>query len=389
VNIVELSAKKLRNGRRPIKLILLTLHPDSCVNEEGIGSQYNLNGITWIRKYVEEHIDTINGMSITVEFVDPENRVEILGHGQSEVIDGLPTFNSATQIGTCTKGYITDVEINGETKTVLMAEGHLDEMRYKPFVDALEEQLQNNQSPETSVEIFKNPERDAIEYLAKKWSEFGRVPVDFIFSGVAILAVKGADGYSTVVELNNKNPKEDTDMDEKTMNELAKVVATEVKSVLVEKNEIQKTIDEKDAKISELNASVETIQAALKAAEADRDKLYQDLDASYAETKLLREELAKAKVAERLGELNAALAEFTDEEKKYAESEINSFKENPIEGDISVITTKIDAEIGKKAREEKRIAEQNATKNESHDVDIFGEIREPKPNEETKEVSIF
>jgi predicted nucleic acid-binding Zn-ribbon protein len=190
------------------------------------------------------------------------------------------------------------------------------------------------------------------------------------------------------MEMNQKQ-KEDTDMDEKTMNELAKVVATEVKSVLVEKNEIQKTIDEKDAKISELNASVETIQAALKAAEADRDKLYQDLDASYAETKLLREELAKAKVAERLGELNAALAEFTDEEKKYAESEINSFKENPIEGDISVITTKIDAEIGKKAREEKRIAEQNATKNESHDVDIFGEIREPKPNEETKEVSIF
>ena len=58
------------------------------------------------------------------------------GHGMTEirVQDNLPLFEDATMVGHFDRAYIDDVEIDGVTKRVLIAEGTLDEMRYPKFV---------------------------------------------------------------------------------------------------------------------------------------------------------------------------------------------------------------------------------------------------------------
>jgi chromosome segregation ATPase len=201
--------------------------------------------------------------------------------------------------------------------------------------------------------------------------------------------VKPADQAAKLLEMNQKKEEQDQ-MDEKILS----AFVSDIKNALVEVNskndEQAKIIAERDTTISELNASIATIQAAMQTLQADRDKIYQDLEASWAATKLLEEELGKEKVKSLIGELNATLEPFTAEEQKFAEVEINAFKENPIEGDLNVIKTKILATIGEKALEAKHIAEQNS-KNNPDDSDIFSEVFTPKSDDKDndKEVELF
>ena len=59
------SKKKGQNGRRKFKAILYQIFPDSCVDEEKeVGTQYNKNGITWLREYCEKALPSIKGMSL-------------------------------------------------------------------------------------------------------------------------------------------------------------------------------------------------------------------------------------------------------------------------------------------------------------------------------------
>ena len=54
------SKKKGQNGRRKFKLVLYKIHPDSCIDTENeVGTEYNLNGITWIREYCEQALGSI------------------------------------------------------------------------------------------------------------------------------------------------------------------------------------------------------------------------------------------------------------------------------------------------------------------------------------------
>jgi len=86
-------------------MILHTIFPDSCVDEVNeVGTEYNLNGLTWIREYCEKALPTIKGMSLRCEFLD-EDRTELCGHGYTDIIDGDPIFENAVQIGTFTNGY--------------------------------------------------------------------------------------------------------------------------------------------------------------------------------------------------------------------------------------------------------------------------------------------
>ena len=99
-------------------------------------------------------------------------------------------------------------------------------------------------------------------------------------------------------------------------------------------------------------------------------------DAWWSEREALQKQLGELKAKERLGELNSAIEGFTDEEKKYAEVEINSFNENPMEGDIDAIVNKIYAGIGvasKKAENYTKVAEINSAK-EVEIEDIFSEM---------------
>ena len=79
----ELAQKESKNGRRKFVTILHEIYPDSCIDETNeAGTQYNLNGITWIESYCEAALPTITGMSLRAEFLD-EDRTELCGHGST------------------------------------------------------------------------------------------------------------------------------------------------------------------------------------------------------------------------------------------------------------------------------------------------------------------
>ena len=76
--------------------------------------------------------------------------------------------------------------------------------------------------------------------------------------------------------------------------------------------------------------------------------------------------------------------EFTDEQKAYAQAEIDAFNENPLTSEINSVVDKIHAEIGKKYIEEAKKASEHV---EDDVEDIFSEINEKKVSEE--DVDIF
>lgn len=393
--VFELSSKKYKSGRRPFTATLYELQPPECVVDD-IGTKYNKNGITFLEEYAEKSLDSIKGMSVRVEFIDDE-RTMISGHGETGVADGMPVFENATMVGTFTEGYIADVEIGGETKRCVCGKGTLDEMCYPTFVQSLETQLQNSISVDGSIEIYKTKDNDVIVYK-KGWLEKGRIPTEYIHSGWDMV-INPADSSSTLLELNNsKQKKEDTSNMEFDMNEVKSVIQAtisecnskekEFTTQISELNDQLSTkdtvIDEKDAKIVELNATVEQVQKAL-------EDLKKEHDTYWAEREALEKELGELKAKARIGELNSAIENFTEDEQKYAESEINSFKEDPMKGNVDEIISKIYAGIGqasKKANEAK-IAEQNSAKETETDVeDIFSEMC-TETHKEDEDLNIF
>lgn len=394
--IFELSSKKHKNGRRPFKASLYELQPPECVVDD-VGTKYNKNGITFLEEYASQTLESIKDMSVRVEFIDDE-RTMILAHGDTGVSDdGLPLFNNATTIGHFTKGYIADITLNGETKRCVCGDGYLDEMAYQPFIQSLETQLNNGNSVDGSIEIYRTDNNDAIVYK-KGWLEKGRIPTEYIHSGWDMV-INPADTSSTLLELNNSETnKEDKTLDEKELKELIQSTISETNSkneeLLAKITELNSTISEKDSviaekeeKIVELNATVEQVQKAL-------DDLKKEHETYWAERDALEKELGTLKAKARIGELNAAIEGFSDEEKKYAESEINSFNEKPLEGNIDAIVDKIYAGIGqasKKADAETKVAEQNSAKeNKDNEViDIFSEMCSEAQDTDDEDVNIF
>ena len=379
--IFELSNKKYKNGRRPFTAILYELQPPESVVDD-VGTKFNKNGITFLEEYSAQQLESIKDMSVTVEFLD-EERTMISGHGETGIEDGFPVFDNATTVGHFTKGYIDDVEINGETKRCVLGKGFLDEMRYKPFIESLETEINNGNSVDGSIEIYRSEGNENIVYK-KGWIPQGRIPTEFIHSGWAMV-LNPADVNSTLLELNSKNKnKEELEMDEKTMRDVIVTAIHESNSKNDELNatiaELNSTIESKDAEIVELNATVEQVQKAL-------DDLKKEHETYWAERDALEKELGALKAKARIGELNSAIEGFSEDEKKYAESEINSFNEDPMAGDVDAIVSKIYAGIGQASKETAKVAEQNSANNET-ELDIFSEINSVEDAEDN-DVNIF
>lgn len=385
MRLFEISNNKPKNGKRKFKAILYKIHPDSCV-VNNTGTEFNLNGITWIEEYCQSNIESIKDMSVTVEFLD-DDRVDILGHGDTGIEDGIPIYNNATVVGHFTNGYITDMTIDGEPCRVCVGEGYFDYMRYKPFVDDIETKLNNGQSIFGSIEVMGKPENDNKLVYLDGWKPEGRILKSFDHSGWAILSIKPADDKSTLVEINQNQVKEEKiNMDEK---ELKAIIESTIKETNSKNDELSNTITElnstiveKDNTIAELNASVEQLQTAL-------DDLKKDMETYWAERNVIEEELAKAKVAQRLGELNSAIEGYTEDEQKYAEVEINAFKEDALKGDIDVIVSKICVGIVAKQKELEKIAEQNSVNEDNEVEDIFSEVNSIDDANTDEETSIF
>ena len=397
--IFELSSKKYKNGRRPFVATLYELQPPECV-VDNVGTKYNKNGITFLEEYASKYLDSIKDMSVRVEFID-DDRTMILGHGETGIEDGLPLFNNATTVGHFIEGYIDDVEINGETKRCVCGKGYLDEMAYQPFIKSLEEQINNGSSVDGSIEIYRTENNEAIVYL-DGWHDKGRIPTEYIHSGWDFVLCP-ADESSTLLELNNsKNKKEEQKkMDEKELKELIQTTISETNSKNDELNaqiaELNSQIEAKDNTISELNASVEQLQTTI-------DKMEADHRTYWEEREILEKELAKAKVAEKLAELDATLSEFNEKEKECASEDIEKLKEcinacekkdelNNVSAEINSIKSKICMDIvakQKKAEADAVVAEQNSVKEqkETEVVDIFSEMCTETQTED-EDVNIF
>lgn len=400
----ELSSKKYKNGRRKFTATLYELQPPECVVDD-VGTKYNKNGITFLEEYAKKQLDSIKDMSVRVSFIDDERTI-ISDHGETGIINDMPVFENATTVGHFVNGWIDDVEINGETKRCVLGEGYLDEMCYPAFVASLESDLNNNVSVDGSIEIYKTKDNDGIVYK-NGWLEKGRIPVEYVHSGWDMVMFP-ADSSSTLIELNNN--KEEKEKMEINMNEIKETI----QSVISECNdksadyetkisELNSQIEAKDAElatkestISELNASVEDLRKTLKQMEEDRDTYW-------TERSILEHELAKAKVAEKLAELDDSLAEFNAEEKEVAKDDIEKLKENinacqkkeelnEVTSEINSIKSKICMSIvekQKKAESEARIAEQNSIK-ETKVEDIFSEIcEEVHIGDDFEDVNIF
>ena len=409
----ELSSKKYKSGRRTFTATLYELQPPDCVVDD-VGTKYNKNGITFLEEYAEKALDSIEDMSVRVEFID-EERTMIAGHGETGIVNDMPVFENATVIGHFTKGYIDNVVIDGESKRCVCGKGYLDEMCYPGFVAALEENLNNGIAVDGSIEIYKTKGNDAIVYK-KGWIEKGRIPTEYVHSGWDMV-MSPADPASTLLELNTKK-KEEQNM-EFNMDEVKSVITKTITELNEKDNahasEIQKlndqiaelnsqieskdsVISEKDATISELNASAEEMQKLL-------DKMKDDQKTYWAEREILEQEIAKAKVAEKLAELDATLGEFNEDEKEVAKDDIDKLREqinacqkkdelNNVSSEINSIKSKICMAIVEKQKadekEQARIAEQNSHEKKVDIEDIFAEMcSESVVDDEKEDLNIF
>ena len=356
------------------------------------GTEYNRNGISWIRRYVEPNLDSIHGMSLTVEFLN-EERSQIYGHGETDLVggdDGLPLFENATVVGYFEKGWVDTVEVNGEMKTAVIANGFIDEMRYPKFVKWLTERVSNGGTVFGSIEFFKKEGNDNIVYL-DGYKEKGRVPVEYMYSGFALLDITPADNTATLLEINKfiKNDEEENTMDEKTLG----LIVDSVKAVVVETNSKNA---EYEAKIAELNATIEAKDAEIaeinkKKCEAETDacKKKEEMCELNATIEAVTAELNEMKKTIKITELNSALEGYSESEKEYAKAEIEKYMADPVSCgiEINAITTIIKANsydaIKAKEAEEKKNAEINSAQEDVKIDAIFGAVDDDTKTSDT------
>jgi len=354
--IYEISSESGILGRRRIKVVLHEIHPDTSVYQE--------NGISWKEEYVKNNLRSVIGMSITVEFLTADRDIPY-GHGMTDMRDNLPLFEDATMVGHFDNAYIDDLEIDGVIKRVLIAEGTLDEMRYPKFVAWLREHMKDS-TVKGSVEIVGKAENENHIIYFDGWKEKGRVPQIYDYSGYAILGIKPADESAIVMELNNKKEQEDEVMEEK-LKELMTAVSG-ISAGISESNskwdeywakvelkdaeiaQLKADIAQKEAEIARLRADYETETAKSAAAEAglaEANAKVEVAEASVAEVNAKVDELKKTQA---VNELNAALEQYTEEQREIAKAEIEAFNENPDSVEINSIIGKICTEIVRQSR---------------------------------------
>lgn len=379
-NILEMASRS-KSGRKSITFIAHEIYLDN--------ESTNKNGLHWKRKYVEQNLDSLKGMPICAEFSDEDKEIP-LGHGYTGTEfteDGAePLFENSVVVGMVESGEVKNVVVDGREILALVCYGYIYTQRFPKFHEWLKKnKLLGN--IDTSIEITGVDSGDIV-YENNIYSKDFRTPQIYQYSGSAILSVAPADDSAIILEVaQDLNKEENKEMDEKQILEIVQKAIVETNSAKEELNtkigELNSTIVEKDSKISELNASVEELQKAL-------DDLKKEQETSWAERDLLEKEIAKVKVAQRLGELDKSLEAFSEDEKKFAETEINSFKENPLDGNVEAIVAKVYAGIGELAKQAElnsKSSEQNSA-NETDTVDIFSEVNSEQ--EETEEdVNIF
>ena len=388
--ICEISSEAKIAGRRPIKVVLHEIFQDD--------SRWQENGISWSEEFTQKNLHSVVGMSIVAAFLS-EDRDVPYDHGMTDIReeDNLPLFEDATMVGHFDHAYIDDVEIGGETKRCLIAEGTLDEMRYPRFVAWLREHMAES-VVKGSVEIVGRAEYGGHIVYSGGWKETGRIPQVYDYSGYAILSVKPADESAIVMELNQKKTNKGEEIvDENTKKELMAAISgavsesnskwdeywARVEAKEAEITQLQADIKQKEAEIAQLRADLEAEQAAKALAENGLAEANAAKDAAEAGLTEANAKIAEMENSKAKAELNAALADYTDEQKAVAQADIDAFNADPGSIEINAIVGKICAEIVRKTREAK-VAETNA----ASQIDVFGMTDEPEQAKD-EEISVF
>ena len=393
-NILEISKRASKGGRVPIKIALLKIHEEA--------TETNKNGLHWDETFVANAMESAIMMPICAQFADETKSVP-LGHGLTETItdeNGInePVFEDSETVGVIESVAIETINNGEEDIKVLVGNGVLYNQRYPKFVKWVRLNYATS-TVDTSIEIMGTQENDnKIIYLEDEPTDEFRTPKDFVFSGTAILSLSPADDNAIVLEVAQKNNKEDKKIMEFDMNEVKAVIQstiTELNSKETEFNnkvaELNQSIAEKDATISEQNEKIVELNATVEQVQKALDDLKKEHETYWAERDALEKELGALKAKARLGELNSSIEGFSEDEKKFAESEINAFNENPMDGNVDAIVNKIFAGIGqasKKAVEDAKIAEQNSAKEVAVE-DIFSEMCAEAHVEEEEDLNIF
>ena len=370
--ILEINKRISKGGRKNIRMVLLTIH------EEG---EMNRNGITWVEQYVLDNLESIKGIPICATFLD-EDKEDLYDHGYTETVeseDGKsePLFLNSESVGVIEDAKIEVIEIDGETKKVLVGYGYIFCQRYPNLCEKLE-----SSKVKSSIEIMGTDENDRKIIYEGGYKEKGRKPMVFDFTGTCLLGVLEADENCYVLEVaENKNKEEKLNMDENKIIEVIQKAITETNAVKADTEtkiaELNSQIEAKDAEIKEANEAKEVAENNA----SEKDSKIAELEAENAK---LKEELAACKKREACEAFDAMLVNYTDDEKKCVESEINAYKENPLDGNADEIISKICRNIvenQKKAEADAKIAEQNEAK-ENETIDIFSEVNSDEEKDE-------
>lgn len=405
-NILEISQRSNKNGRVPIKIALLKIHDDP--------KETNKNGIHWKKEYVLNAIDSVKGMPLCCEFVS-EDKSCPLGHGLTgEVVDSNgvhePVFENSDVVGTFEKAEIETIkDINGNEIEALCGYGYLYYQRYPKLVDWVRKGFATGEVC-TSIEIMGLKENDNKIIYEDGYNENMRSPMIYCFSGCALLSVAPSDDAAVVLEISqrkttNKEEKKNMEFDKKEFEEVLKSTLAEINS---EKKSHDDEVSELNNKITELNSQIEAKDADIAARDtqiaelnAKVEQMEKDMKKKDDEKEDLEKEVTKAKASEKLSEVEAALKDFSDEEKEVAKEDIKKLKDeinacqkkeelNNVTSEINSIKSKICMEIvarQKQAESEARISEQNSE--EVKIEDIFSEVCSEKYVDDDEEVNIF
>ena len=382
-NRFEISEKKGKDGRRNVRIILHEIFQDNTVWQD--------NGISWSEENTLKNLETISGMSICCQFIDDDKSIP-LGHGMTDVKDGIPIFEDATMVGVFDKGAIEDIVVDGEQIRACIAYGHIDEMRSPHFVDWLEEKIKDN-TIYGSVEIIGRPENNNEIVYEHGYVEKGRIPKEYIYSGYAILSIKPADKKSIVIELNNQNKEcEDYIMDDKVIQEIKTCIVNSVSEMNSNKevhnkqiSELNEKMQEKDTDIDKKNKEIEELNERCKTLQEESAKKDEDMKKKDTEINSLMEKNNEMLKSQKKSELNSILSEYSDSEKAFAKDEIASFETDPLSVEINSITDKIDREIVKHIKE---TAKKNVSEMNSAQSDIFACVGDVNANKNDSD-SIF
>lgn len=385
--ILELSERNSKGGRRRIRMILLTVHRDyDAVND---------NGLHWDEKYITQQMDSIKGMGIYASFIDADKRIPF-DHGMTEIreVEGLKDclFENSLQVGNIESCDIEDMEIDGVKQRVLVADGYLSYQRYPQFVEWLKENMVLGNPVKCSIEITGLPENENKIIYEPGGDQSRRVPVEFSFSGVAILSVKEADSNAYVLEVAQKSSdnsinKEENELDAK---EMRAIIEEAIKATLDQNNALSTQVSELNESIAAKDKTIVQLQGDLEALQTQLTEATNKLNESNAALEPLQNEINEMNKAKAINEMEIIIRKYTEDEQKFAEDLINEFNADPLNHSVEEIEQKILAGIGNAAVAERQaVAEQNQKKEEKVEpIDIFAGM-DRLVDDDNSEIDIF